>query len=224
MKLFEITEFDDEPLSVEQQHKLASGKYISKEYIWTKLMKEYKKWSEVSAPQEQLDKLKQQFAKFKYLWAKTGLRSLDYARYILHARFPEGEPAILKDANYAYMYARDVIKGRWREAEDIIATNPHVSYLYAKDIINGRWPPAEKAILTSTNINTPLIRNAENYAHVIIKGRWPEAEDMIAKDAYSAYEYAKGVLKKRFIKGEPAINTMSSYAKEDYERTFNCKL
>jgi hypothetical protein len=99
-----------------------------------------------------------------------------YAEDIVKGRWPEAEPIIIKDPEYAYLYARSVIKGRWPEAEPTIMKNPEFAYFYAKDVIKGRWPKAEPIIMTS-------IRWIEPYARSVIKGRWPKAEPIIKTDA-----------------------------------------
>jgi len=45
-----------------------------------------------------------------------------------------------------YMYARDVIHGRWLEAEPFIMKDTCYAYYYAIDIIKGKWPEAEPYI------------------------------------------------------------------------------
>ena len=54
-----------------------------------------------------------------------------HARDIIGGRFPEGEPAIATDTEYAYRYARYIIDGRWPEGEPAIATDAIHAYRYA---------------------------------------------------------------------------------------------
>lgn len=49
----------------------------------------------------------------------------------------------------AYLYARDVVKGRWPEAEPSIVKDLQWAFPYARDVIQGRWPEAEPTILKS---------------------------------------------------------------------------
>jgi hypothetical protein len=46
---------------------------------------------------------------------------------------------------------------------------------------------------------------AYNYARDVIKGRWLEAEPYIITDTYSAYWYACYVMKERWLEAEPLI-------------------
>ena len=43
-----------------------------------------------------------------------------YALHVIKGRWPEAEPVIQQDAEYAYLYALNVIEGRWPEAESTI--------------------------------------------------------------------------------------------------------
>lgn len=58
----------------------------------------------------------------------------NYARWVIHSRWPKGEKYIMKDPYYAYNYARRVIKNRWPEAEDVIMSGMW-SGLYVKYVI-----------------------------------------------------------------------------------------
>ena len=98
-----------------------------------------------------------------------------YVAFVMeYSRWPEGEPAIMKEARFAYAYARDVIKGRWHKAESIIMKNPMYAWLYARYVIKGRWEEAEPVIMTRAE-------SAYQYAKNILKSRWPEAEPYIQK-------------------------------------------
>jgi len=48
-------------------------------------------------------------------------------------------------------------------------------------------------------------RLAYNYARDVIKGRWLEGESVIAKDPEQAYNYARDVIKGRWLEGESVI-------------------
>ena len=39
-----------------------------------------------------------------------------------------------------YFYARDIVKGRWPEAEPYIMEDPEWAHWYACNVIRGRWP------------------------------------------------------------------------------------
>ena len=70
----------------------------------------------------------------------------NYARHIIKDRWPEAEPYIMEDPEWAYCYVRYVIRGRWIEAEPYIKKDPGRAYFYARDVIEGRWPEAEPHI------------------------------------------------------------------------------
>jgi hypothetical protein len=143
---------------------------------------------------------------------KSSELSFCYASFVLeNKRFPEGEPAIMKDRGKAYSYARHVLKGRWKdigkpEVEDMIMQDPHGARLYATYVIKGRWPEAEPNIAKYSFM-------AYQYAYEIIKGRFPEAESVIMKDPEDAYNYALHVLKCRWTDiGKPEAE---EYIKKD---------
>lgn len=106
---------------------------------------------------------------------KSAESSHMYAVHVIKGRWPEGEPVIAKDPEWAYRYARDVIRGRWPEAEAVIAKDPKYAWRYARDLIKGRWPEAEAVIAKDP-------RAALDYANEVIKGRWPEGEATMRKD------------------------------------------
>jgi lambda repressor-like predicted transcriptional regulator len=54
--------------------------------------------------------------------------------------------------------------------------------------------------------------SAYDYAKNVVKGPWPEGEDLIARDYETSYMYAKNVLRGPFIKGEPGIAKHANYA------------
>jgi hypothetical protein len=142
-------------------------------------------------------------------------------------RFPEGEPAISKDAGWSLFYAQDVIKGAWPEGEDTIATDAEYSIDYATYVIKKRFPKCEPNLLKNQNAYQLI-----NYARDVIKGPWPEAEPLIlksknisylydyaemtgkrfkpaekyiAKDSHFAWHYANNVVKGPWPEGEDAI-------------------
>ena len=124
--------------------------------------------------------------------------AIDYALYVIHGRWPEGEPYIMKDPRWAFHYARSVIHGRWPEAEPYIMKDAIAAKSYAYCFINGRWLEAEPHIMKDPS-------GAADYAHYIIKGRWSEAEPTIMKDPSAAVNYAHYVIKGRWPEAEPKI-------------------
>lgn len=98
-----------------------------------------------------------------------------YAAFVLHDRWPEAEPFIVKDATSATIYATYVLGKRWPEAEPYIMTSAHAISSYADDVLKGRWPEAEPKLLED-----PLW--ATFYAVHVIKGRWPELESKLKND------------------------------------------
>lgn len=85
--------------------------------------------------------------RLKYI-TKSPKYACEYAEYIIHAPFPEGESYIAKNARYAYTYAAYVLKGPFPLGETAIATDSHFSYLYAQDVLKGPFPLGEKAIFS----------------------------------------------------------------------------
>ena len=112
--------------------------------------------------------------------AKDPQWAVKYAAQVLEDRWPEAEATILQsqDPFKAYVYARFALKSRWPEAEAIIATGPFEAYAYADNVIKGRWPEAEVTIAKNP-------QRAYQYAVDVIKGRWPEAEEILAKSLYN---------------------------------------
>ena len=106
--------------------------------------------------------------------------AVKYAAEVLEDRWPEAEATILQsqDPYKAYVYAMFALKSRWPEAEAIIATKPFEAYAYAHSLIKGRWPEAEAIIMSHPTW-------AFQYAVDVIGGRWPEAEEMLAKSSHN---------------------------------------
>lgn len=80
------------------------------------------------------------------LWPKDPTCAYDYARLVLKAPFPAGEPAIAKIIGYAFPYALNILKGRFPAAERVFALDPKYAYFYALKIIKGRFPAGEPSI------------------------------------------------------------------------------
>jgi hypothetical protein len=53
----------------------------------------------------------------------------------------------LQKKQIGLIYVDDIIKGKWPEGEPAIAKNPQYAYWYARDFIEGRWPEGEPAIV-----------------------------------------------------------------------------
>jgi lambda repressor-like predicted transcriptional regulator len=130
-----------------------------------------------------------------------------YANFILQHRFPAGEAAIAKDPNYAFLYARDIIKGPWPEVESLISKYSTLSFDYAKSVVKGRFPKGEAVIAKD-----PVL--ALEYARDVINKntpkdqpgiRFPEAEATLAKDQQYAYNYAKSVINRNTPPDQPGI-------------------
>ena len=136
---------------------------------------------------------------------KNPQRAYLYAQYVIKGRWPEAEETISKNPEWAYNYAASVIKGRWPEAEETIIKNPYRAYEYARDVIGGRWPEAEEIISKDPEL-------AYNYAFYVVKGRWPEGEQTISTDANLAYYYAFNIVKGRWPEGEQAISKNANLA------------
>ena len=120
----------------------------------------------------------------KYLTINSELAYF-YALDIFGGRFPEGEEAIAKSAEYSYGYASNVLEGkRFPLGEEAMAKDSRYSYRYARNILKGRFTKGEKAIA----------RNAEYsyyYVFSILKRRFPEGEEAIAKDRIYSLYYAE---------------------------------
>jgi hypothetical protein len=105
-------------------------------------------------------------------------------------RWPEAEPYIMKDPEWAFWYAHNVMgRERWPEAEPYIMKDPRWASWYALNVMKGeRWLEAEPYIMKSPEW-------AYYYADKIMKGeRWPEAEPYIMKDPEQAFYYALMVI------------------------------
>jgi len=107
--------------------------------------------------------------------------SFYFAKYIKQDRFPEGEEAISKSAEFSYLYA--VLLGeRFLAGEEAISKDPYASYNYAEDIIEGPFPLGEEAISKRAGLSFW-------YAMKIIKGPFPLGEEAIRQDPYWSQEY-----------------------------------
>jgi hypothetical protein len=102
-------------------------------------------------------------------------------------------PIISRTPWLANKYAREVLHGRWPEAEPIIMKVPNVAYSYVKTILaedpewpypNGKWPDAEPYIMKN-----PF--SAVLYAKHVLKHRWKEAEPVIKTDEYHWHDYIR---------------------------------
>ena len=197
----------------------------------------------------------EELKKREHLWAKDPEFAYYYAKYVIEGRFPAGEKAMASHPFFAYYYAEEFIGDRWPEGEKAIARHSGYARDYAKDF-NLRFDPktktfsektnedifalhpdkekAEKLKAKATETNPKLAwekyeddinelkkrehlwakdpETAYDYARGVIKGRWPKGEKAIASDAESAYYYAKYVIKGRWTKGEKALASDPQFA------------
>jgi hypothetical protein len=127
---------------------------------------------------------REDFKPVEHIIIRNPETSYYYASSVLHSRFPEAEPIIMKSP-IAVDYARYIIKGRWEDAEPYIKKQPEHAYLYARDIL-------------ATDPDWTKIKGHEN-------GRWPEAEPYIMKSPYHAYWYSIDIIDGRWHEAEPYI-------------------
>lgn len=116
-----------------------------------------------------------------------------------------------KDPRDAYLYARDILKRRWPQAEPIIQTNVNYAHYYAKDVIRGRWPEEEKTMLDHAKeemqhpnfrpgLYQQALKDMVNYAQNVIFGRWPEAEPLLKQNKFVWQEYVKTIIDQYGVK------------------------
>jgi hypothetical protein len=132
---------------------------------------------------------------------------IQYVRFVIGGRWKEAEPIIKQYPFSAYYYA--VAFGRWRSAEPTIMKEPMAAALYAKDVIKGRWIEAEDSIFSDAEASINYLR--------FLNTPSTKAEEVIIKDPYYAYEYARDVLKQRWLEAEPMIMSNPDTA-ESYTR------
>ena len=178
-----------------------------------------------------------------------------YARDIIGGRWLEAEPYIMKDPEWATWYAHDILQKRWEEAEPYIVNNPNWAHNYASSLMNNlnEFKEAVKIakqdkiyarlyyrddniidvdkLLSNDDSASIILDKAtyygrmpiyENillepsyiyeYARYIIKGRWLRAEPIIMKNSGWAYEYARDILKKRWEEAEEYVIKSPRYA------------
>ena len=138
-----------------------------------------------------------------------------YARNILQERFPEAEPCIAQDPKLVYIYIQDVLKRHWPEAEQYVAKDPGWAYRYARDVLKRPWSEVEPIIAQS-----PMY--TYNYAEGILEHPWQEAELTISRDPIFAYCYAVDVLKHPWPEAESYIAKNLEYWNH-YKQHFNIK-
>lgn len=105
-----------------------------------------------------------------------------YTKHVIKGRWPEAEPIIMKNPQYAYYYAHYIIKGVWPEAEPYIIKDAEYSFQYAMNVKKERWHEIEPFILL-------VPRLACRYAGGVIKGRWPELEEKLENNAQYKHFY-----------------------------------
>ncbi len=149
-------------------------------------------------------------------------------------RIPELEPTILKDINIAIEYAAEFIHNRWTKLEKILLKQNLIKLaLSYSNILDIRWPELEKILLKSKNfedmtqycamhdfrspeleqliLNNDININDDDlsiYIDCVIHEPWPHAEHIIIQNPRSAYIYAKRILKSRWHKAEPIIQSI----------------
>lgn len=152
--------------------------------------------------------------------------ALQYSQKILAGkRFEEGEPAIASDAKSAYSYALYVIRGPWPMGEKAMSQNPEIAFGYASLVLADRFPMGEKAIASNSDYALKYLSRylgnkpwalcepamlehpytAFGYAKQVIKGPWPKGEPVIGSRPSIAFEYAEKILKGPFPLGEESI-------------------
>ena len=70
-----------------------------------------------------------------------------WAKYIIKGPWPEGEPAIARDANRSTYYASNVLHGRFEAGEDAIANSSEWFMEYWLNNLAQQWPePMNEAL------------------------------------------------------------------------------
>jgi hypothetical protein len=73
-------------------------------------------------------------------------RAFNFAWRVLEARWPEAEPIIAKDPQFATYYAQYLVRGAWEQGEQAIAQDPIAASWYATQVLRQRWPVGESVI------------------------------------------------------------------------------
>jgi hypothetical protein len=136
--------------------------------------------------------------------AKVAMHYASPAYHFIDERWPEAEPAILKNSCIAGLYAVNNIRKRWYEAESIIVTNGLGAANYAAFILFARWPEAEPIIMTCPEAICI-------YAVYLLERRWPEAEQVLLESPYHTFVYLMNLVTERWPEAEPNILTCSKY-------------
>ena len=157
----------------------------------------------------------EELKKREHLWIQDAEIAYEYA-FMYSKRWPEAEPVIMKDPQWACKYARNVIRGRWPEAEPYIMKSPEDANLYAQYVIGGRWPEAEPYIMKEPE-------TAYWYVERTITERCPEAEPYLKKDPDIAFYYAMYIIQERWPEAEPVIATDRNLAQQ-YNRQFGTNI
>ena len=116
----------------------------------------------------------------------TAKNAFHYARYVLNARFEEGEPIIAQDAFYSLLYAQHVLNARFELGEPIIAEEAYFAFHYAK--LFGRFELGEPAIAKNAYFSP-------RYFKEVLVEKSKIQEKTIA--LHFAFYYAKYMLKER---------------------------
>jgi hypothetical protein len=163
-------------------------------------------------------------------------------------RWPAAEEFIARDVYWSKWYALDVIQGRWPECEPALLKQVRSTGTITNDVARYQrvagletWPELEQALTQSTpvaklgwnQVNAINLYQHESQwknriwpvgdAHVLNKAkpealarwavrrgggkppRWPEAEPKILRNGIGAAMYAKYVIKGRWPEAEPII-------------------
>lgn len=160
---------------------------------------------------------------------------LSYIKYIIRRQWPEAEPVLAKDPEFAVEYARLFFApNRWPLGEKSIKTNAEFSYKYAI-MIGQRFPEGEPVISKDPNYAIHYTMNVLNGGmHDLLllprrqrsidqsgnyiwdpgsyekPARFPMGERVIAQNAAAAYKYAFYIIRGRWIEGEAAIQSAPS--------------
>ena len=84
---------------------------------------------------EKYKKQPEELKKREATLAKEARYAYWYARYVLMAPFPAGEPAIAKSSACAYFYAAEILNGPFPAGEAALAEDGHYAACYARYVL-----------------------------------------------------------------------------------------
>ena len=113
-------------------------------FLWELTYRLYRYWARIPPMTKE----------WKSLLAKSRYAAANYTFYVLHDRFPEGEPAIALSASNSYTYAQDILKGRFILGEPAIAASAEKQRRKYISMMNfwDEYPDAKLSTLSSTDI------------------------------------------------------------------------